>query len=176
MVDAIPRDDSHSLAFQLACLKEQAATASAQALRTRPMTRSVAWSPAGCSQTGGCLLAVTTDDGKVPVPSEPALSCPSAALAGRECVTFRIKSYHSAGKGVWASGWRSGHAVGDAGRSVGGAAQVPARARLASALDGPGSYPYLPSDPNEQQLPTAISHAHLGVVRSHGDQCQPAGV
>ena len=66
MVDAIPHDDTHSLAFQLACLKEQAATAPAQALRTRPTTRSAAWSPAGCSPDGGCLLAVTTDDGKVP--------------------------------------------------------------------------------------------------------------
>ena len=67
MVDAIPHDDTHSLAFQLACLKEQAATAPAQALRTRPTARSVAWSPAGCAPDGGCLLAVTTDDGKVPL-------------------------------------------------------------------------------------------------------------
>ncbi len=66
MVDAIPHDDTHSLAFQLACLKEQAATAPAQALRTRATARSGAWSPAGCSPDGGCLLAVTTDDGKVP--------------------------------------------------------------------------------------------------------------
>ena len=66
LVDATPRDADDSLAYRLACLREQAATASAQALRVRPTARSVAWSPAGCSPAGGCLLAVTTEDGKVP--------------------------------------------------------------------------------------------------------------
>ena len=66
MVDATPRGDDNNLAYRLACLREQAATASAQALRVRPTARSVAWSPVGCSPAGGCLLALATEDGKVP--------------------------------------------------------------------------------------------------------------
>jgi hypothetical protein len=66
MVEATPHDSETNLAYHLACLREQAATATAQALRIRPTARSITWSPCGCSPAGGCLLALTTDDGKVP--------------------------------------------------------------------------------------------------------------
>ena len=63
-VDAKPGNHVNSLSFHLACLREQAVTATAQVLRTRATVRSVAWSPSGFSPGGGCLLAVVTDDGK----------------------------------------------------------------------------------------------------------------
>ena len=84
MVDATPHDADNNLTYHLACLREQAATASAQALRIRPTTRSIAWSPSGCSPAGGCLLALTTEDGKVPLSKHHAPLCrhfPAAARA-----------------------------------------------------------------------------------------------
>lgn len=65
LVDAAPVDAARNLHFHLACLREQAASSTAQHLRRRATVRSVAWSPPGCSPSGGCLLTVVTDDGKV---------------------------------------------------------------------------------------------------------------
>lgn len=58
-VDAVPRNYPSNWRFQFAAIIEN--TIKEQNL----VVRSLSWSPLGCTQQGGCVLAVLTNDHKV---------------------------------------------------------------------------------------------------------------
>ena len=60
-----PRDPTADVHYELAQLRSAATTSSYPAVKAELLVRSLAWSPAGCTLAGGCLLTMVTNDHKV---------------------------------------------------------------------------------------------------------------
>jgi hypothetical protein len=79
-----PQDRDASLALKIACLEDASrqVTRGSESYQARPASvRALSWSPMGASSTGGCLLAVLTDDQQVTAPSWTQLPATSGAAA-----------------------------------------------------------------------------------------------
>lgn len=77
-----PQDRDASLALKISCLEDasrQVTRGNPDSYQARPAAvRALSWSPMGASSTGGCLLAVLTDDQQVTAPRQraPQQQCP----------------------------------------------------------------------------------------------------